>query len=177
MSKRSANKQAPDTKSDFKEHLLLPLAVAIMAGLILLAFEYHSSLFVPRNRDSGLEQLTPVVTVNVPPSVSNKVQQTVDVSEGEVRQLLFDDEVVSIGIPSYGNLFGFVYMDVTVTIATPKENKHETLKLGDCIIVGSYSVNLIDVKAQRPQRATLLVTRLAPDADTNSCRVIPVQQQ
>jgi hypothetical protein len=151
--------------------LWIPIVVAVIAGIIILTLEYRSPFF---RRNPGAEVLTPLPTI-----FANLFTQEVVVRAGNTEYLFDGELTISVTNQNSDWPWRSVYFgpDIQAVIVSTRHSIQETMREGDCVFVEPFAVNLADVSFVRDrQEARFLGTRLAEDANLESCQIYPFEE-
>lgn len=165
------------SKLDLKTLILIPLGVTIIGGAVLLFLEYRSGVFVTRENAPTPSMSAPMTQVDERVSVDDGLLST-EIVEGDIKEFIFGNDVLTIGSEKWkGNpALDYYGDDVKLTIVTQNDRRYETLRPGDCVVVRPFRVDIVDVDPEGPQTASVIITKLASDANVESCQIRPTKE-
>ena len=143
---------------------MLPAAVAVIAGLILLQVEY--GWFVP-----VASQATPTTTkasASSPADVASANTATVRVMGATPLTQLLGEDPITVGIVRDSTQ---PPMSDSIKL-TPQGSRTERVSPGDCFAVGVFAVTVIQAdNLLNSLAATVVINRLAGEASLAACHM------
>jgi len=146
---------------------MLPAAVAVIAGLILLQVEY--GWFVPVASQATLT--TTKASASSPADVASANTATVRVMGATPLTQLLGEDPITVGIvrdstqPPMSD-------SIKLAVVTPQGSRTERVSPGDCFAVGVFAVTVIQAdNLLNSLAATVVINRLAGEANPAACHM------